>query len=75
MNCKQCKKYQHSCSSCGLVDWEWDFCTETCKDKYQNKFKVLVKDFWDSLSEEQQDMFDTIIEDEYVLEILTEFKF
>lgn len=30
MTCKQCGEKFHACFSCGLIGWEWDYCTESC---------------------------------------------
>jgi len=73
--CKHCSKLFHACSSCGLQDYEWDFCDHVCKANYQKRFKDKVKAFWNSLSEEQQNAFDEIAEDDYLLESLVDGSF
>jgi hypothetical protein len=35
--CKECGKYFHTCGSCGLWGWEWDFDTRKCYDIYKDK--------------------------------------
>lgn len=30
--CRTCGKKYHACSSCGIEEWEWEWCTEKCRD-------------------------------------------
>ena len=30
--CLVCTKYFHTCINCGLMDWEWDYCSPSCFD-------------------------------------------
>lgn len=29
--CKTCGTKYHACSSCGIDDWEWDYCSVECR--------------------------------------------
>lgn len=29
--CKICNKEFHTCGSCGLVGWEWEYCSIPCR--------------------------------------------
>jgi hypothetical protein len=31
--CKICGKKYHACSSCGLQFWEYEYCSEKCRDE------------------------------------------
>ena len=31
--CKKCGESFHTCPNCGLVGWEWDYCTGSCYEE------------------------------------------
>lgn len=57
------------------MDYEWDFCNHVCKNEYQKSYKEKLKSFWNSLSEKQQEEFDDIASDDYLLESLVNGNF
>ena len=35
--CKECCTIFHACGGCGLQDWEWEFCSQRCREAYREK--------------------------------------
>lgn len=52
--CKTCSRKYHSCVSCGLEDWEHDFCNTTCLNQHLNKHYESLLKFLGTLTEEQK---------------------
>lgn len=66
MKCKECGYEQHACGSCGLADWEWEYCTATCMIASNNKKKkaLMVKLVELGLPEDKADSaMDAILEE------------
>jgi hypothetical protein len=77
VKCQTCGTRFHACSSCGLVDWEWDYCDEECRsnspflrDSYlRSLFSFYTKDqlnaayyFIEKLREEEKEASDLSFE-------------
>lgn len=57
--CRVCKASYHACSSCGLQDWEYDYCRMECLEQDQklkkaellNKFRLSNEEFEELISD------------------------
>ena len=62
-SCKKCGKSYHACGSCGLQDWEWDYCSMDCL--YSSDEVKKAKEILSTLTQEQIDWLEDV--DEYIL--------
>lgn len=46
--CKECFYDFHTCPNCGLVGWEWSFCSKKCFHEWCNP---IIEDFWEAFPE------------------------
>jgi hypothetical protein len=64
--CPVCQKQFHACGSCGLNhDWEYRFCSLECYN-LSGYFTTAIKnmqDFYDGLTAEQKNYFNSMMED------------
>lgn len=69
MNCKNCGKKYHYCTSCGPIDYcDEGYCSDKCwrgSKEYQN-IKIDFLNFCRSLNKEQRQFFINYISDGYI---------
>lgn len=58
--CKVCDKSYHACSSCGLSDWEYDFCSSPCRDKFREEHLPPILDKYNLTTDQLKSLLEEL---------------
>lgn len=60
--CKVCDKKYHACGSCGLANWEYDYCGFKCYQEGTQDIRKEIDEFIQSLSRGQRKQLFNFVE-------------